>query len=168
MTPSEPKLARDARMRGKTVVVTGANSGIGLEAAVAIAAMGARVLMVARSRERGERGLEDVRQRTGSDGLSLLVCDMSSMADVRRLAAAIGAAVPRLDVRVNNAGSVNRERDVTEEGFERTFAANYLGHFLLTTLLLPLLTASAPSRIVNVSSVAHREGRIDFDNLLYE
>jgi NAD(P)-dependent dehydrogenase (short-subunit alcohol dehydrogenase family) len=152
----------------KTVVITGANSGIGFEASVQIARMGAQVVMVARDRQRGDAALATARQRSGSSHLSLLLCDMSSMADVRRLAADIRATVPRVDVLVNNAGSVNAARQVTGDHVERTFAANYLGHFLLTTRLLPLLKASAPSRIVNVSSIAHRHGDLDFDNLQFE
>jgi len=153
---------------GKAVLITGANSGIGFEAAVSIARMGAHIVMVARNRQKGEIAIAAARERAGSDKFSLMLCDVSSMSDVRRLAAEILAQMPRLDVLVNNAGSVNDARRITGEGFEQTFAANYLGHFLLTQLLLPLLKSSTPSRIVNVSSMAHRQGTLDFDNLQFE
>jgi NAD(P)-dependent dehydrogenase (short-subunit alcohol dehydrogenase family) len=150
------------------VLITGANSGIGFEAAVRIARMGAHLVMVARDRQKAETAIVAARERSGSDKFSLMLCDMSSMSGVRRLAADVLATIPRLDVLVNNAGSVNDARHVTGEGLERTFAANYAGHFLLTQLLLPLLKASAPSRIVNVSSIGHRQGTLDFDNLQFE
>jgi retinol dehydrogenase-14 len=153
---------------GKIVLITGANSGIGFEAAVRIARMGAHIVMVARNRQKAETAIVSARERSGSDKFSLMLCDMSSMSGVRRLAAEVLATRPRLDVLVNNAGSVNDARHITGEGLEQTFAANYVGHFLLTQLLLPLLKASAPSRIVNVSSVAHWQGTLDFDNLQFE
>jgi retinol dehydrogenase 14 len=156
------------RVTGKIVLITGANSGIGFEAAVRIARMGAHIVMVARSRQKAETAIVSARERSGSDEFSLMLCDMSSMSGVRRLAAEVLATIPRLDVLVNNAGSVNDARCITGEGLEQTFAANYVGHFLLTQLLLPLLKASAPSRIVNVSSMAHRQGTLDFDNLQFE
>jgi retinol dehydrogenase-14 len=153
---------------GKIVLITGANSGIGFEAAVRIARMGAHIVMVARDRQKAETAIVAARERSGSDKFSLMLCDMSSMSGVRRLAAEVLATIPRLDVLVNNAGSVNDARHITGEGLEQTFAANYVGHFLLTQLLLPLLKASAPSRIVNVSSMGHRQGTLDFDNLQFE
>ena len=155
-------------MTGKTVLITGANSGIGFEAAVRIAHLGADIVMVARNRQKAEAAIVAARERSGSGRFSLMLCDMSSMSDVRRLAAKVLATMPRLDVLVNNAGSVNNVRRITVDGLEQTFAANYLGHFLLTHLLLPLLRSSAPSRIVNVSSVGHRRGDLDFDNLQFE
>ena len=150
------------------MLITGANSGIGFEAAVRIARMGAHIVMVARNRQRAETAVVAARERSQSDKFSLMLCDVSSTNDVRRLAAEILATIPRLDVLVNNAGSVNDARRITGEGLEQTFAANYLGQFLLTHLLLPLLKSSAPSRIVNVSSMAHRQGTLDFDNLQFE
>ena len=155
-------------MTGKIVLITGANSGIGFEAAVRIARMGAQIVMVARDRQKAETAIVAARERSGSDKFSLMLCDMSSMSGVRRLAAEVLATIPRLDVLVNNAGSVNDARHITGEGLEQTFAANYVGHFLLTQLLLPLLKASTPSRIVNVSSMAHWQGTLDFDNLQFE
>jgi len=155
-------------MAGKVVLITGANSGIGFEASVKIASMGAHVVMVARDRRRGDDALVAVKARSGSDTVSLLLCDMASMAGVRALAQDVLARHPRLDVIVNNAGSVKTSREVTEDGLEWTFAANYLGHFLLTNLLLDRLRESAPARVVNVSSDGHRRGTIEFENLQFE
>jgi len=155
-------------MAGKVVLITGANSGIGFEASVKIASMGAHVVMVARDRRRGDDALVAVKARSGSDTVSLLLCDMASMAGVRALAQDVLARHPRLDVLVNNAGSVKTSREVTEDGLASTFAANYLGHFLLTILLLDRLRESAPARVVNVSSDGHRRGTIEFENLQFE
>lgn len=154
-------------MKGRTVVITGASSGIGLEAAIAIARMGAHVALVARAGQKATRALDQVRTRSGSSDLRLHLCDLSSMMEVRRLAADIRGQYPRLDVLINNAGTVSQTRRVTAEGFELTFAVNHLSHFLLTTLLLDRLKSSAPSRIVHVSSAAHRGGDLDLDNLHY-
>jgi NAD(P)-dependent dehydrogenase (short-subunit alcohol dehydrogenase family) len=124
--------------------------------------------MVARDRTRGERAMAEVKERSKSHNVSLLLCDMASMSAVRSLADQIHARCPQLHVLVNNAGSVKTAREVTGDGFEWTFAANYLGHFLLTDLLLDRLRSSAPSRIVNVASEAHRSGTMEFDNLQFE
>ena len=155
-------------MSGKTVLVTGASSGIGFEASIKIARTGAHVVVVSRDQRRGEEALAAVKSRSASDNVSLLLCDMASMAAVRALAHDFLARHSRLDVPVNNAGSVKGAREVTQDGFEWTFAANYLGHFLLTNLLVDRLRASAPARIVNVSSAGHRQGTIDFENLQFE
>jgi NAD(P)-dependent dehydrogenase (short-subunit alcohol dehydrogenase family) len=130
--------------------------------------MGSHVVMVARDRSRGEAALDLARRRSGAKSLSLLLCDVGSLAAVRELAAAVLATHPRLDILINNAGSVNAVLQTTAEGIERTFAANYLGHFLLTRLLLPLLERSLPSRVVSVTSVAHRSATLDFENLQFE
>ena len=155
-------------MRERTVLITGASSGLGYEAALKLARLGANVVMVARDAQRGEAALSAVRSVAGSAGASLLLCDMASLAAVRTLAREFAANHDRLDVLVNNAGSVKMARETTPDGLEWTFAANYLGHFLLTNLLLDLLRRSAPARIVNVSSVGHRQGTIDFENLQFE
>ncbi len=157
-----------ASLAGKTVLVTGANSGIGLEACVKLARMGAQVIMVARDPKKGEAALADVKTRSGSQAVTLLLCDFGSKEAIRALATEVLAKHPRLDVLVNNAGSVSDKRQVTTDGLEQTFAVNHLGYFQLTTLLLDRLVASAPSRIVNVASVGHRRGTMDFDNLQFE
>ena len=155
-------------MIGKTVLITGASSGIGLEAGVAVARMGATVVLVAREGEKATRALAEVRTRSGSANVSLLACDLSSLAAVRQLADDVRTRYRRLDVLVNNAGTVSPERRTTIDGIEQTFAVNHLASFVLTNRLLDLLKASAPSRIVHVSSAGHYRGEIDFDNLQYE
>jgi NAD(P)-dependent dehydrogenase (short-subunit alcohol dehydrogenase family) len=156
-----------ADMTGKTVVITGANSGIGLETAVALAAAGAEIVMTARDRGRAETALADVTARSGSDKVSLVVFDLASLDSVRAGAAEILERCGRLDVLVNNAGLVLSTRTETVDGFESTFAINHLGPFLLTELLLDRLRQSAPARIVNVSSTAHTSARkgLNFDDL---
>ena len=161
--------AVDADMRGKVCVVTGANSGIGKETALALARMGATVALVCRSESRGTDALREIKQRSGNDSVSLLVADFSSQRQVRGAAAAVLGQFDRLDVLVNNAGVTPWQRRVTDEqGLELTFAVNHLAPFLLTNLLLERLTASAPSRIVTVSSGAHRRVALDFDDLQNE
>jgi NAD(P)-dependent dehydrogenase (short-subunit alcohol dehydrogenase family) len=149
-------------------VVTGATSGIGKETAMALAKGGATVAVVCRTRDRGEPALAEIRRRSGNAAVSLFVADLSSLQAIRAVAAALQAALPRIDVLVNNAGLALRDRIVTEDGFENTFAVNHLAYFLLTRLLQPTLVASAPARIVNVSSEAHRWGAIRFDDLMGE
>jgi retinol dehydrogenase-14 len=155
-------------LKGKTMVVTGASSGIGLEASVKLARRGAEVVMVARDEKRGQAALADVKARSGSDLVSLLLCDFASQAATRKLADDLRTRLKRLDVLINNAGSVSSKRQLTSEGLEQTFAVNHLGYFLLTNLLLDLIVASAPARIVNVSSIGHRQGKMDFDDLHFE
>ena len=154
-------------MKDKTVVITGGNSGIGLEAAVELARMGARVVITARDPERGKTALEDIKSRSGSDQVELVLFDLASLASVREGAAEILARCPRIDVLLNNAGLVLTDRRESADGYEMTFAVNHLGPFLLTNLLLDRIKASAPSRIVNVSSTAHNGARkgLDFDDL---
>jgi retinol dehydrogenase-14 len=155
-------------IRGKTVLVTGATSGIGLHASIDLARQGARVVMVGRDPARSDAALAAVRAQTGSTDVSLLRCDFSSQAAVRRLAAEYRATHDRLDVLINNAGGVNKSRRVTSDGIEMTFAVNHLGGFLLTNLLLDLIVRSAPARILTVSSVGHRQGTLDFGDLGFE
>jgi NAD(P)-dependent dehydrogenase (short-subunit alcohol dehydrogenase family) len=151
-------------MSGKTCVVTGASSGIGAEIARGLAAMGARVVMVCRDRARGEAARAAIASETGSQ-VDLLIADLLSQHEVRRVAGQILDVCPRLDVLVNNAGAVFGRRVLTEDGIEATFALNHLAYFLLTTLLLDRLRVTPGARVVNVASAAHRMGRIDFDNL---
>lgn len=155
-------------MTGKTCIVTGANSGIGRVTAEALAAAGASVVMISRSRERGEAAASEVRRATGNDAVELILADLSSQAEVRRAAAEFLAGHDRLDVLVNNAGAMHTSRTVTVDGLETTFATNHLAYFLLTNLLLGTLKASAPSRIVNVSSAAHYGSHINFADLQNE
>ena len=153
-------------MRGKTCLITGASSGIGLETAVALARAGAHVAIVCRTAERGERALREITRRSQRSDVVLFVADLASQRTVRALATQIAAALPRLDVLVNNAGAVLGERVLTEDGLETTFAVNHLAYFLLARLLQPMLVASAPARIVNVASRAHSSGTLHFDDLM--
>jgi len=155
-------------MTGRTCLVTGANSGIGKETALGLARMGAHVVIVCRNQQKGEAALADIRRETGSSRLDLLVADMSSFRSVRALADTIRQRYPRLDVLINNAGAGVRYRTLSADGIEMTLAGNYLGPALLTMLLLDLLKSSAPSRIVNVSSEAHRNSRLDLNDLQFE
>jgi retinol dehydrogenase 14 len=152
-------------MKGKTCIVTGTSSGIGKETAVALAAAGARVAIVCRTRDTGEHALAEIRRRSGGD-VSLFVADLGSQRAVRALAAQLIAALPRVDVLVNNAGLILDRRVLTEDGLETTFAVNHLGYFLLTRLLERKLLTSAPARIVNVASRAHESATIRFDDLM--
>ncbi len=157
-----------ASMSGKICIVTGANSGIGKETALGLARMGARAIMVCRNAEKGNAALEEVRRESGSSQVDLLIADMSSQASVRALAEQIQRKYPRLDVLVNNAGGAARARTLSADGIEMTLAANHLGAALLTLLLLDLLKASAPSRIVNVSSSEAQAARLDTNDLQFE
>jgi NAD(P)-dependent dehydrogenase (short-subunit alcohol dehydrogenase family) len=158
----------DADVRDKTILITGATSGIGLQAAIDLARRGARVVMVGRNLARTESAMAGVIAKSGSREVTSLRCDFSSQADVRRLADEFRARHDRLHVLVNNAGQVNKTRRVTADGIEMTFAVNHLGYFLLTNLLLDLLIRSAPARVITVASVAHRQGTMDFDDLGFE
>lgn len=155
-------------LTGKTVIVTGANTGIGKVTAAALATMGARVLLVCRSRERGAAALAELQAETQSDAFELFLADMGSMASIREGAARIRDSHDRIDALVNNAGLVLSERQTSADGHEATFAINHLGYFLFTHELLDLLIRAAPSRIVSVSSEAHRIGDIDLDDLNFE
>jgi retinol dehydrogenase-14 len=155
-------------MHGKTILITGATNGIGLEAAVELARRGGRIVTVGRDPGRTEAAVAGVIARSGSREVSHLLCDFSSQAAIRALAAEILAKLDRLDVLVNNAGGVNKTRRLTVDGIEATFAVNHLGYFLLTNLLRDLLVRSAPARVVTVASVGHRRGTLDFDDLGYE
>jgi NAD(P)-dependent dehydrogenase (short-subunit alcohol dehydrogenase family) len=149
-----------------TILVTGATDGLGRRVAFELAATGATVLLHGRSRERLEATLEEVREETGSEKLGSYLADLSSLGEVRTLAEQVLTQQDRLDVLVNNAGVIARERRESEDGYESIFAVNYLAHFLLTHLLLPLLRASAPARIVNVASAG--QSPVDFDDVMLE
>ncbi|HEY6403089.1 MAG TPA: SDR family oxidoreductase [Blastocatellia bacterium] len=155
-------------MNEKICLVTGANSGIGKVTAKALAAGGASVIMVSRNRDKGEAAREEIIKETGAKSIDLMIADFSDLSQIRRLAAGVKAKYPRLHTLVNNAGTFMRERTLTVDGYETTFAVNHLGYFLLTLELLDLLKSSAPARIVNVASDAHRRGHIYFEDLNLE
>ena len=150
--------------QGKICVITGATSGIGLASAEVLAATGARLVLVGRDRQKGEAVLARIKTVQAACEASVLYADLSRLDAVRALAAEL-AALPRIDVLVNNAGAVFNRRALTEDGLERTFALNHMNYYLLTRLLLPRLAASAPARVVVVASGAHRRARLDFDDL---
>jgi NAD(P)-dependent dehydrogenase (short-subunit alcohol dehydrogenase family) len=153
------------RLEGKICLVTGSTSGIGKVTARELANQGATVVLVSRTRAKGEATQAEITQATGNPHVELLVADLSLLADVRRLASEFQHTYPHLHLLVNNAGCAYPTRTLTSEGLEATLVVNYLAPFLLTELLLDRLKASAPARIVNVSSAQHANAHIDFDNL---
>ena len=157
-------------MNPKVVVITGANSGIGKETAVALAAMGATTVMACRNPKKAESAAEEVRQRAASDAVSVVPLDLADLASVARAATTIADTYGRVDVLVNNAGGLSTQRRTTVQGFEQTFGVNHLGHFYLTALLGPALAAAAPARVVNVASVAHwlAVGGLPWDDLQHQ
>ncbi|HVO69556.1 MAG TPA: SDR family oxidoreductase [Aggregatilineaceae bacterium] len=152
-------------MDGRICIVTGANSGIGKATAAGLAQQDATVVMVCRDQKRGVAARDDIVSASGSTSVDLLVADLSSQQSIRQLAEEFKRKYQQLHVLVNNAGVFHSQRSVTADGLEYTFALNHLAYFLLTSLLLDVLTASAPSRIVNLTSGAERAGKIDFDDL---
>lgn len=152
----------------KTILITGATSGIGYEAAIELAKSGAKVVIVGRSAEKTARCLAEIRAASQSKLVESLLCDFESQASIRAMAAEFLAKYDRLDVLVNNAGTVYDKRKLTVDGIEATFATNHLGYFLLTHLLLDRIRESAPARIVVVASIGHRQAVLDFDDLQLE
>lgn len=155
-------------MSDKVILITGATSGIGKAAALRIAENGPTLVLLGRDPVRVKVVVDEIVQKTGKRNVDLLLADLSSQADIRRVAAEFLAKYPRLDVLINNAGLAVGARTLTVDGIEMTFAVNHLAYFLLTHLLLDRLKSSAPSRIINVSSEAHRRVNLDFDNLQSE
>lgn len=152
-----------AELAGKICVITGATSGIGLVTAERLAAMGARLILVGRDRQKGAAALARLGAQSPRASVEILYANLSLLAEVRRVAAEIAERAPRIDVLVNNAGAIFRRRGVTEEDFERTFALNHLAYFLLTALLRERM--ASPARIVNVASEAHRGAQLEFADL---
>ena len=153
-------------MEGKTVLITGATSGIGFYTALALASKGARVLVTGRDKERGREAVGELRRRAGHDRIDFLAVDHSTVGGNRDLAERISNQLDRLDVLVNNVGGIYARRWETEDGYEATLAMNFLGPFALTDGLLSLLLESAPARIVNVTSAAHKMWKRDpFEDL---
>jgi retinol dehydrogenase-12 len=155
-------------MQNKICLVTGATNGIGKVTALELAKMGATVIVVGRNPDKTEAVVNELRAQSGSDRVDKALADLSSLAEVRALAENFKRKYSRLDVLVNNAGAYFGKRQVSADGYEMTFALNHLSYFLLTALLLDVLKASAPSRIVNVASDAHRTAPLDFDDLQAE
>ena len=155
-------------MKDRTCLVTGASRGIGRVTAIELARRGANVLIVGRDAARCEAVAAEARATGGGGAITVYLADLSSMEAVRRLAAEVKAAHPRLHVLVNNAGAIVERRETTVDGHEATFGLNHLAYFLLTWELRDLLIASAPARVVNVASRAHRDGQLRFDDLMLE
>lgn len=152
-------------MDDQIVMVTGATAGIGKQTALELAQIGATVVLVARSEERGQKVRQEIVAATGNPNIDLLLADFSDLDSIRTMAAAFQARYDRLNVLVNNAGVYLATREETAAGLEMMFAVNHLGYFATTLLLWDYLLAGAPARVVNVSSNAHQRGRIDFDDL---
>jgi len=155
-------------MQGKICIVTGANSGIGKATALGLAQMGATIVMVCRNQVKGEEAQNEVKEKSGNDAVDLMLADLSSQESIRQLAENLQQHYQQLHMLINNAGVANLTRRETVDGLEMTFAVNYLAPFLLTNLLLDKLKASAPARIVNVSSESHQSGYIKMDDLELE
>ena len=155
-----------AKLDGKTVIITGANTGIGKETAIDLARRGARVIIACRSAEKGEEAVVEVRAKSDNDKVVFRRLDLASLESVRRFASKVLEEEPTIDILINNAGVMACPYSKTEDGFEMQFGVNHLGHFLLTNLLLDRLKESPAARIVNVSSMGHKLAkRINFDDL---
>jgi len=158
----------NGNMNNKVVLITGSNSGIGKATSIALARLGAHVVMMARNREKGEAARQEVISTSGNNQVDLMLCDLACLDSIRRFTTEFQEKYDRLDVLINNAGIFTTQRQVTSDGFEYQIGVNHLGHFLLTNLLLDLLKKSTPSRIVIVSSLGHFAGKIHFNDLHLE
>ena len=156
------------RASSKTCLITGANSGIGKVMALEIAKKDANVVMVCRSREKGEAARNDIIRESSNESVELMLADLSSMKQVRKLAEEFKQKHDKLHILINNAALWPNKRIMTSEGLETQFAINHLSHFLLTNLLLDIIKSSSPARIINTSSGLHKRAKIDFDNLQAE
>ncbi|MGA7657853.1 MAG: SDR family oxidoreductase [Methylocella sp.] len=152
-------------MKGKTVVITGGTSGIGEIAAEQLAQMGARIVLIARDKSRGEATLARLRERAPGLAHTVRYADLARIPEMKRVAAQIAESEPRIDVLINNAGAMFGSRQLTGDGLEYTFALNHMAYFVVTKGLRERLQASAPARVINTSSGAHRGARLDFDDL---
>jgi NAD(P)-dependent dehydrogenase (short-subunit alcohol dehydrogenase family) len=155
-------------MKSKVIVITGATSGIGQVAAEKLAAMGARIVQVARDKERGQAAMARLKEIAPGIGHTIYYADLLRLAEMKRVAAEIAQAEPRIDVLMNNAGAMFGTRQLTGDGLERTFALNHMSYFMMTQGLRDRLAASAPARVVNTASDAHTSGTVDFDDLQSE
>ncbi len=152
----------ERRLEGKVAIVTGANSGMGLATTAALSDLGARVIMLCRNEERGEKALSELMKKDGRS-LELIICDLGDYDSIRRFAKQVKSEYEKIDILVNNAGFISLDRQETKEGLERQFGINHIGHFLLTELLLSKMGEG--SRIVIVASGAHKTGRIHFEDI---
>ncbi|HLN08328.1 MAG TPA: SDR family oxidoreductase [Xanthobacteraceae bacterium] len=157
-----------SQMQDKICVITGATSGVGLQTAIGLAVVGARLVLIGRDPARGVAAVDMIKRRAPSADIAIHYADLVRLDKVRDLGAALHAALPRIDVLINNAGAIFQRRESTAYGLEKTFALNHMAYFLLSELLRERIVASAPSRIVNVASEAHRGATLDFDDLQSE
>ncbi|MFW9784188.1 MAG: SDR family oxidoreductase, partial [Candidatus Heimdallarchaeota archaeon] len=155
-------------MEGKICIITGANSGIGRATAISLAKLNATVIMLCREKETGEIAQNQIIDQTGNSRVDLLACDLSSQKQIHKFVEAFKQKYQNLHILINNAGIMASKRKISVDGFEMNFAVNFLAPFLLTNLLLDYLIKSAPSRIINVSSAAHKMAKLNFDDLQYE
>ena len=155
-------------MKGKNILITGANSGIGKASAISLAGMGANIIMVTRLAETGLRAKKEIEELSQSSNIHQYTCDLASLNQVRELSAKLHNDFSKIDIHLNNAGIITRDRKVTEDGFEYQFVVNHLSHFLLTQLNIDLLRNAEAARIINVSSVAHGWGRINYKDINLE
>jgi NAD(P)-dependent dehydrogenase (short-subunit alcohol dehydrogenase family) len=155
-------------MEGKICLITGANSGIGKATAITLAKMRATVVMLCRSKERGEKAQQEIIQQTKNKNVDLLICDLASQDAIHKFVSNFKNKYQNLHVLINNAGVMLKKRNLSVDGFEMNFAVHLLAPFLLTNLLLDFLKNSAPSRIINIASAAHKRAKIDFDDLQSE
>jgi len=155
-------------MKNKICIITGASSGMGLATALSLAGMGSTLGLICRNKEKGEKVVKYIKEKTRNNNIALFIADLSSLKEIIKLAEEISKIFPRIDVLVNNAGAINKERTVTVDGYETTFATNHLAYFLLTNLLLDNLKASPNARIVSVASQAAMIGKINFNDLQLE
>jgi NAD(P)-dependent dehydrogenase (short-subunit alcohol dehydrogenase family) len=153
------------KLEGKVAIVTGANTGIGKATALGLAKQGATVVLGCRNVAKGEAARAEIQAESGNDKVRMLQLDLADTFSIRAFAAAVRSQFPRLDILINNAGLMTRNRSTTAQGIETTFGVNHLGTFLLTLELLPLLEASRPSRVVVVASDLHYKARIDWEDL---
>jgi retinol dehydrogenase-12 len=157
-----------AWISGKTCLITGANAGIGKETAIKLARLGARIFMACRDRGKADQARAEIVATTGNEAIEVLPCDLASLNDVKRFAGEFARTRDRLHVLINNAGIYSTRRITTLDGYESTFAVDYLAHFYLTSLLLDTMKASAPARIINLSSNIHLYFGIAMNDLLSE
>jgi len=158
----------EGQVQGKTVVITGATSGMGQAAAIALAQAGARLVMIARDQKRSEATLRRLKEAAPQLSHSLHYGNLSSISEMKRVAAEVAAAEPRIDVLINNAGAAFTSRRLSADGLEMTFATNHMAYFVVTMMLLDKLKATEGARIVSTASDAHKSGRLDFDDLTME
>ena len=158
----------EEQMKDKICLITGATSGIGKATALALAKMGATLVINGKDRDRGENTIQEIERISGNEKLELMIANLSSFEQVRKLASDIQKKYDKIDVLINNAGVFYSYREYSADGIEMQFAVNHLGHFLLTNLLLENLKKSKAARVINVSSNAHYQGTINFDDINFE